>query len=132
MEPAKSPASTKPNGTTTTAEKRNVDISRTQKQPPSLIPKLDTIQLIILAIYPTTVLLGMVSNHPVDSYFAQKDNLINVYFLKYGWLWTSLAFFAHISHMTQVTGPLARYLVATIWWYLVTQWCFGPPIMDMV
>jgi hypothetical protein len=73
-----------------------------------------------------------VSNRPPESYFARKDNFVNVYFLKFGWLWTSLAFFAHTSQVTNVIGPFVRYVVATIWWYLVTQWCFGPPIMDKV
>jgi Inositol phospholipid synthesis and fat-storage-inducing TM len=99
---------------------------------PSLTPKLVHIQIIIFTVYPITVLLGILSNHPRESYFARKDNFLNVLFLKVAWAWTSLAFFSHIARVPQKVGPLARYGVATIWWYLVTQWCFGPPIMDKV
>src|SRR5271170_2382395 len=98
--------------------------------PASLTPRLLPIQIIILAIYPITVLLGLVSNHPQDSYFARKDNLINVYLLKFAWFWATIAFFVHVVRVPKKLGPLVRYLAATIVWYLVTQWCFGPPIMD--
>jgi len=99
---------------------------------PFLTPKLVPIHIIIFIIYPITVVLGILSNHPRESYFARKDNFINVLFLKSAWAWTSLAFFSHIARVPQKVGPWARYGVATIWWYLVTQWCFGPPIMDKV
>ena len=98
--------------------------------PASLTPRLLPIQIIILAIYPITVVLGLVSNHPQDSYFARKDNLINVYLLKFAWFWATIAFFVHVVRVPKKLGPLVRYLAATIVWYLVTQWCFGPPIMD--
>ena len=101
-------------------------------QLPLLIPKLVPIQVLIFACYPLTVFLGILSNHPRESYFSRKDNFINVLFLKSSWGWTSLAFFAHLIGVPQKVGPLVRYGVATIWWYLVTQWCFGPPIMDKV
>lgn len=104
----------------------------TRAQPASLTPKLSPLQLAILALYPLTVLLGILSNHPPESYFARKDNIINVVFLKFSWGWTSLAFLALLPHMYEKVRSLVRYSVAAIWWYLVTQWCFGPPIMDKV
>ena len=97
---------------------------------PSLTPKLVPIHVIIFASYPITVLLGFLSNHPPESYFSRKNNIINVLFLKYAWGWTSIAFFIHVARIPQKVAPLARYMIATVWWYLVTQWCFGPPIMD--
>ena len=103
------------------------------KAPPaSLTPRLPLTQIAIVATYPITVLLGLVSNHPPDSYFARRDNFINVYFLKFAWFWTSIAFFAHVVRVPRKVAPLVRYLAATVVWYLVTQWCFGPPIMDKV
>lgn len=117
----------------TTVQKPNGNIIKPHKDTaPSLFPKLDSVQLVILTVYPITVLLGVLSNHPADSYFSRKDNFINIYFLKFGWLWTSVAFFAHIASVPQTVGPFVRYITATVWWYLVTQWCFGPPIMDKV
>src|SRR5579859_615104 len=104
------PSTQKPNGTIHSPSTRT-----------TFTPKLLPIQLIILAVYPVTVLLGMISNHPPDSYFAQKDNFINVVFLKMGWAWTSIAFFLHLSRIPRKVAPLGRYVVATIWWILVTQ-----------
>ena len=101
-------------------------------QPTSPTPALVPVQLAIIAIYPITVFLGILSNHPPHSYFAQKDNIINVVFLKMAWGWTTLAYLALIAHVPQKVNSVARYTVASIWWYLVTQWCFGPPIMDKV
>jgi hypothetical protein len=95
-------------------------------------PGLVHLELVILAVYPLTVLLGIISNHPPESYFAQKSNLINLFFLKFGWAWTTIAFILHLSRLPQKVAPSVRYAAATIWWYLVTQWCFGPPIMDKV
>jgi Inositol phospholipid synthesis and fat-storage-inducing TM len=94
------------------------------------VANLVTIELVLLAVYPVTVILGMISNHPRESYFALKNNFINVYFLKFAWAWTTIAFIPHLIQLPRKAAPLARYAVATIWWFLVTQWCFGPPIMD--
>ena len=99
---------------------------------PFLTPKLAPVQIIIFAIYPFTILLGTLSNHPTESYFSRKDNIINILFLKLAWGWTTIAFFMHLARLPQKTRPLVRYVIATVWWYLVTQWCFGAPIMDKV
>ena len=115
------PTTPKGNGTATT-----------KLTTPTLTPKLIPIQIIIFASYPITVLLGIVSNHTTESYFSRKNNIINVLFLKFTWAWTTIAFFAHVARIPQKVAPIARYLIATTWWYLVTQWCFGPPIMDKV
>jgi hypothetical protein len=129
MESATSPS--KKNDNIPSPRESNGPVS-SYRVPPYLTPKLVPLQLVILAIYPITVLLGVISNHPAESYFARKDNLINVLFLKLAWAWTSLAFFLHLIRVPQKIGPSTRYVIATVWWYLVTQWCFGPPIMDKV
>ncbi|KAI1104207.1 inositol phospholipid synthesis and fat-storage-inducing TM-domain-containing protein [Jackrogersella minutella] len=70
------------------------------------------------------------------SYFARKDNLLNVLFVKRGWAWISAAFalFAatHPALRSGATRAAAvvRWALVTAWWVLVTQWCFGPPIID--
>ncbi|KKY34443.1 putative histidine triad-like protein [Diaporthe ampelina] len=70
------------------------------------------------------------------SYFARKSNVFNVYFVKRGWAWVSLAFFVFVfTHPAvrtaqQKTRALARWGLVTTWWVLVTQWCFGPALID--
>lgn len=132
--------------------------------PPGNSPFLPTIlESVFLGIYPLTLLLGSLFSffHPstrqatyqphtqayaVDdapSYFAKKSNLFNVYFVKIGWVWITLAFFLFaFSHpslgpsldFTKITRrraqATARYATVTLVWILVTQWCFGPPIID--
>jgi len=121
-----------------------------------------SIEALLLGIYPSTLLLGSLfsllepharaapysavsQSHPsavAPSYFAQKRNIFNIFFVKIGWFWTTLAFvmflFLHPS-----TGPsgglvlnrkraqgLLRWALVTVWWAALTQWFFGPPLID--
>ncbi|KAI7353790.1 hypothetical protein KC354_g11399 [Hortaea werneckii] len=139
-------------------------------------PTLPTrLESLLLAIYPTTLLLGSLfsqlsassrratylpdsqaySAADAPSYFAKKGNIFNVYFVKIGWFWISLAWAGFVfTHRglskragddgTQGGGggdgggfwtrrrvqALARYVVVTGVWILVTQWCFGPALID--
>lgn len=86
-----------------------------------------------------------ISESPVN-YFARKNNIFNLYFVKIGWLWTTLAFFSLLlcqnayrssSSQTQqqtrsrrILQASLRYVLATSIWYLMTQWFFGPAIID--
>jgi hypothetical protein len=70
------------------------------------------------------------------SYFAQKSNIFNVFFVKRGWAWFTGAFavflFTHPSTAVgsrRLRGGL-RWAAVTTLWILVTQWCFGPAIID--
>ncbi|KAJ5746382.1 hypothetical protein N7520_011564 [Penicillium odoratum] len=81
------------------------------------------------------------SQSPVN-YFARKNNIFNIYFVKIGWLWTTLAFaslilaqpaFRSTSQQTRIRRTLqaiSRYALATTVWYVMTQWFFGPAIID--
>lgn len=76
------------------------------------------------------------------SYFAKKSNVFNVYFVKIGWLWATAAFLALVfTHQRAYGSPanithrrrlqaLARYAAITTLWVFVTQWCFGPALID--
>ena len=75
------------------------------------------------------------------SYFAKKSNLFNTLFVKRGWFWMSFAYFTFVlTHSKLLRSPLnnyqkrmqgfLRWAVATTWWVFVTQWFFGPPIID--
>lgn len=97
--------------------------------------------LALAALYPLTILLGslfsiIAPNGQAASYFSRKTNVFNVFFVKNGWFWTTFAFVLHLfnskhPNATQVRVNAAiRWVVATIFWIFVTQWCFGPPIMD--
>ena len=76
------------------------------------------------------------------SYFARKSNVFNQYFVKIGWVWITLAFvcflFSHSSLGPRLSPTLTprrakaalRYTIITAVWCSVTQWFFGPPIID--
>ncbi|KAI2636426.1 inositol phospholipid synthesis and fat-storage-inducing TM-domain-containing protein [Hypomontagnella submonticulosa] len=71
------------------------------------------------------------------NYFARKDNVVNTLFVKRGWAWISAAFAAFVlTHPSfahsgfRRTRAATRWLLVTAWWVLVTQWCFGAPIID--
>lgn len=88
---------------------------------------------------------AVTQSHPpshAPSYFAKKRNLFNVFFVKIDWFWVTLAFllflFLHPS-----TGPsrslvltpkrlrgFLRWGAVTALWALVTQWFFGPALID--
>ncbi len=77
------------------------------------------------------------------SYFARKDNVLNVFFVKRGWFWISLAFGLFVgTHPVFGARPsphaklgrrataVLRWALVTGWWFLVTQWFFGPALID--
>ena len=121
-----------------------------------------SLEALLLAIYPATLLLGSLfsilepharvapysvtlQSHPsaaAPSYFAQKRNIFNVFFVKIGWFWTTLAF-AVFLFLHPSTGPSAglvlnrkrvqgilRWALVTACWAAFTQWFFGPPLID--
>lgn len=116
------------------------------------------LEALLIAIYPATLLLGSVfsivspaaraapysadsQSHPPEfapSYFAQKKNVFNVYFVKVGWFWTTIAFAMFVTfHPSFGRGfsrrrvkAVLRYAAVTTWWTFLTQWFFGPPLID--
>ncbi|KAK2812600.1 hypothetical protein FQN50_001244 [Emmonsiellopsis sp. PD_5] len=117
-----------------------------------------------LALYPLTLLLGSLYSlisptakpasstaSPVSqgqqdpvNYFAWKGNIFNVYFVKIGWAWTTLAFISLLitqpaftssllppnARLKRVGQAVFRYVFVTVAWLLTTQWFFGPGIID--
>ncbi|CAG8925924.1 unnamed protein product [Penicillium salamii] len=87
------------------------------------------------------------SENPVN-YFARKNNVFNVYFVKIGWLWTTAAFVSLLvfsplysssrpqsssqqeTRFRRTLQAVLRYALITTVWYLATQWFFGPAIID--
>lgn len=82
-----------------------------------------------------------VESSPIN-YFASKRNVLNVYFVKVGWAWTTLAFLLilltqhsralnrRFSRSKTLAQSVLRYTLATITWIATTQWFFGPPWTD--
>ena len=87
------------------------------------------------------------SEGPVN-YFARKNNVFNIYFVKIGWLWTTAAFVSLLitqpvfssslresssqqeARFRRTLQAILRYALTTTVWYLATQWFFGPAIID--
>lgn len=75
----------------------------------------------------------------VYNYYNDKGNIFNQWFVKKGWGWTTfvIVLFYGVELAKRpdgkvVTRAIVRYALATIWWILFTQWCFGHPIMDKI
>ncbi|KAK6529193.1 hypothetical protein TWF281_008377 [Arthrobotrys megalospora] len=99
------------------------------------------ILILLSLIYPATIVLGSLFSiiSPIGqsaSYFSRKNNIFNVLFVKIGWFWTTVAFLIHIANLRHPNAAharskaLIRWGLATLAWILVTQWFFGPPLMD--
>ena len=157
-----------PNGTpsasqpTTNSAQTKPMLSDLNAPPPSGSPLLPTgLEAALLALYPATLLLGSLFSflqpsarqapylpHTqaydpayAPSYFARKGNAFNVYFVKIGWFWVTLAMAGlvgtHGSFGSWGRGvgrrrvqAIARYTLVTLVWIAVTQWFFGPAIID--
>lgn len=161
-----SPIPTRRNGATSPKSSKSTPTT-TQHTARKSWPLLPTpLETVILAVFPSTLLLGsffsllnptsraspyipLAQSHSPElapSYFAQKRNLFNIFFVKIGWFWTSLAFFIFLA-LHPSTGPrpsasapivltprrlqgLLRWALVTAWWGAVTQWFFGPALID--
>lgn len=81
------------------------------------------------------------------NYFARKNNIFNLYFVKIGWVWLTLAFASLLlfqpaynssspsqtqqqARFRRTLQAILRYAIATTVWYFMTQWFFGPAIID--
>lgn len=149
-----------------------IDDSETMAQldapPPFQSPFLPTLlEALLLSVYPATLIVGSIFstltvNHAdtpyvphmqsydpknAPSYFAKKSNIFNVYFVKIGWAWITVAFAIFILG-SRALGPIdwlnapqkaltkrrsqafARYALLTAVWYMVTQKFFGASLID--
>lgn len=120
------------------------------------------LETFLISLYPGTLLLGSIfstlspttrhapysatlQSHPPDfapSYFAQKRNVFNLFFVKQGWAWTTAALVLFLLTHPSLGPPMRpvltprrvravlRYLLVTLWWAGVTQWFFGAPLID--
>ncbi|KAJ3910291.1 inositol phospholipid synthesis and fat-storage-inducing TM-domain-containing protein [Lentinula edodes] len=75
--------------------------------------------------------------HPLakTDYWARKSNVLNVYFIKKAWGWTSAAFMLLWATSNPAARSLSRvvqWLTATACWLTFTTWFFGPAVIDRV
>jgi len=75
--------------------------------------------------------------HPLAKtvYWARKSNVLNVYFIKRAWGWTSVAFWLLWATSNPTQRSLTRVMqwtAETACWMTFTTWFFGPAVIDRV
>ncbi|GBE81392.1 hypothetical protein SCP_0311210 [Sparassis crispa] len=73
--------------------------------------------------------------HPLHHthYFASKTNVLNVYFIKCVWGWTSAVFallFLTSPPSARTKERVFQFLAESAVWLAFTSWFFGPPVLD--
>jgi hypothetical protein len=93
--------------------------------------KKESVRQIICCFYVFTVVFGSIYGnlHSFDNYWSRKANLVNQYFVKIGWFWTTIFFILNAKDIKAII----RWSLATSYWYIITQkFFFGPSIMDQI
>ncbi|EEY16442.1 conserved hypothetical protein [Verticillium alfalfae VaMs.102] len=134
---------------------RRAATTPTRRNPPYLPTPVEAA---LLALFPALLLFGTAysllspqvrraaydpttqshAQHPSEApgYFARKNNVFNVVYVKRGWFWTTVVFGLFVATHPALQNAKrrmqagVRWAVATALWFLVTQWCFGPAIID--
>ncbi|KAN0090780.1 Inositol phospholipid synthesis and fat-storage-inducing TM domain containing protein [Tylopilus felleus] len=73
--------------------------------------------------------------HPLQKtdYFANKSNLLNVWFIKRAWGWTSFAFlflWLTSARRIQTLSRVLQWTIASFAWLAFTSWFFGPALIE--
>lgn len=80
---------------------------------------------------PVLFVIGYV--FPIIPTTIDKDGLLNVYFVKFGWFWTSVVSGLCIVRYSRIANHWKRYILLSLWWLVFTQEVFGlTPLMDLV
>ncbi|KAI9229800.1 MAG: inositol phospholipid synthesis and fat-storage-inducing TM-domain-containing protein [Piptocephalis tieghemiana] len=91
--------------------------------------------LVLIALLGVFLSIFTPETSPASILFRSKHNWLNVYFVKFGWAWTSIAFaytLPALSNTSSVSRALKRYAIATAYWFFLTQWFLGPSVLDRV
>ncbi|ESK96691.1 inositol phospholipid biosynthesis protein scs3 [Moniliophthora roreri MCA 2997] len=75
--------------------------------------------------------------HPLSQtqYWARKSNILNVYFIKKAWGWTSAAFlllWVTSPKATRSSSRILQWLMVTACWLTFTAWFFGPALIGRI
>lgn len=102
-------------------------------------------QIVLLSTFPILIVIGQFMNRfspeeTIHNYFTSRGNLVNTYFVKFGWFWTIFSYSVIIFTKIRKSGinrrlmilSITKVTIITIGWILFTQWCFGPPLMDRI
>ncbi|ORX35196.1 hypothetical protein BCR36DRAFT_412894 [Piromyces finnis] len=106
------------------------------------LPPLNPI--VIISFYFILVLVGSIlrkyyfeeiSENTYGTY-TKKKSVINQYFAKLGWAWTTLVIFIFylFSGKTKKSKiySLIRYIIASLYWFILCKWAFGPGIFNRI
>lgn len=94
-----------------------------------------------LSLCPVIIVVGTVMRifSEPNSWNADKDSTVNIWFIKQGWAWTSAVCWWCVVRYKGLGGrslrqTALRYVALTAWWYAFTQaiWFGIAPIMDQV
>jgi hypothetical protein len=69
--------------------------------------------------------------------FTKKKSIINQYFAKLAWAWTTLAYLVlllfSVKNKKAKINSIIRYVIATLYWYILCRWAFfGPGIFNLI
>lgn len=109
-----------------------------------LQPYFDTVnrilkphQIFAVAFYLSTIVISLLYSLlgvAPATYFSKKRNLFNVFFVKIGWFWITVVFIAYLynvlSRKQAYERGIARYVMVSFYWYILTQWLLGPSLID--
>ncbi|CAI9720790.1 acyl-coenzyme A diphosphatase FITM2-like [Octopus vulgaris] len=85
------------------------------------------IGIYVVGVFVASVIADLFVVPPM--YFSRRDNLLNLFFVNFGWIWTVLMLSAFISltsyvytgcNVNLVKKHLLRLAIATFWWYVCT------------
>ncbi|KAJ3129542.1 hypothetical protein HK098_001018 [Nowakowskiella sp. JEL0407] len=96
-----------------------------------------------VALYSATVFIGTTIQYlspPSPSFFSDKRNPLNKIFVKNGWAWTSIPLLVFMlltalqsrNRGSSIDKFVIRWVGATLYWFILTQWFFGHSVFDRV
>ena len=94
----------------------------------------------LLFYYTFTVVFFTILQELLDipvTFFANKHNIFNLFFIKLGWLWVGgglLLFMPFAAKVVRNSIPYSfiRWTGATLYWFLLTQWFFGDSLLERI
>lgn len=103
-----------------------------------ILKRLTAPQVLVLVLIPVVLFLAQISawgspDEVIHNYYTSKGNLVNAWFVKKGWFWTTLAYVAVVVKSPRFERrSLYRFGLVTFFWILFTQWLYGMPLMDRI